>query len=77
MLELGQYHDNIVNLQGVSYELEEERRNMVQVRIIINAILLLLYLDINKFYKLYSIQFFKVFIASGVLFKRKPKIIPN
>ena len=31
MLEIGSYHDHIINLQGVSYELDEYERKLTEV----------------------------------------------
>ena len=34
MLEIGEYHDNIVNLQGISYSIDEETRSLSKVCIV-------------------------------------------
>ena len=34
MLEIGEYHDNIVNLQGICYSIDEETRSLSKVCIV-------------------------------------------
>ena len=34
MLEIGEYHDNIVNLQGICYGMDEEKRSLSKVCIV-------------------------------------------
>ena len=34
MLEIGEYHDNIVNLQGICYSINEETRSLPKVCIV-------------------------------------------
>ena len=34
MLEIGEYHDNIVNLQGISYGIDEDKRSLSKVRVV-------------------------------------------
>ena len=34
MLEIGEYHDNIVNLQGISYGLDEDKRSLSKVCVV-------------------------------------------
>ena len=34
MLEIGEYHDNIVNLQGICYSIDEETRSLSNVCIV-------------------------------------------
>ena len=34
MLEIGEYHDNIVNLQGISYGVNEDKRSLSKVCVV-------------------------------------------
>ena len=39
MLEIGEYHDNIVNLQGISYSIDEDKRSLIMNVIVLSMLL--------------------------------------
>ena len=34
MIDIGEYHDNIVNLQGISYGVDEDQRSLSKVCVV-------------------------------------------